>query len=80
MALGGECLTPGHWRKALGEKVKYQKQQSEFTGHQDHSSALSLQAFSNLCAREFPLLAGPWRTSIIFRAPFKCHLLQEALP
>ena len=42
MALGGECLTPGHGRKALGVKVKYQKQQSEFTGHQDHSSALSL--------------------------------------
>lgn len=39
-----------------------------------------IQAFSNLCAREFPLLAGPWRTSIIFRAPFKCHLLPEALP
>lgn len=39
-----------------------------------------IQAFSNLCALEFPLLAGPWRTSIIFRAPFKCHLLQEVLP
>ena len=41
MTHGGECLTPGRGRKPLGVKVKYQKQQSEFTGHQDHSSALS---------------------------------------
>ena len=40
MAHGGECLTPGHGRKTLRVEVKYQKQQSEFTGHRDHSSSL----------------------------------------
>ena len=45
MAHGGECLTPGHGRKTLGVEVKYQKQQSEFTGPRDHSSALSPSQF-----------------------------------